>query len=446
MDTSPTGISSSTTTHLRQRQSFIRRPVIHQYLRCGIVYNVDGSNLSPQRTPFDIFVDLLLSCIVSVLAADAMQSAGMASVVKFALSFYAVWSIWSDHKNFMGNGHNDDFIHRMYTLCTIPLLVGICVNSTAVNINTDFERWVFESKAISSAVYFLLVAKALRIATHLACAWYIPEFLISQSFSAVNLLIASLLYLVALFSSNLTACAVALSIGYFIEMLSRLWIGLLPYIDRYMTRQDRPSLPVAKVSVSYSSQRKASFVSMTLGQIVARVLFDAELYNAYGLSTLYGRSLLVLLTAFSINWLYYAFNSGPEEDHALNQHWLRSTLYSVAHWPLCAGLILAGAAVPQAVHSDLMDSSSENYWGGGLSLSLTCLVLISLTHKRKFATEGARKVGYANIALQAATIPVIGALPQANLRTSVFLLVYALIFVLLTIVTTIINHWSASKM
>lgn len=432
--------SISRHTPRRTSSTLFQAPTFHRYLKSGTIYQLTNVDKAPRWNPFDTFIDLLLSCVVSHLATDATKHANTAGLIKFALAFYAAWSIWSDHKSFMAHGRNDALIHRMYTLCVTPLLVGLFINAVAIQTDAGFVRWVWEDDATKAAILFLISAKCVRIVAHLVCAWYLSDFLISQCLSASNLVIASICYLISLSSSDLTGCAIYLSMGFVLEMFSRLWLGVLPFIDQYLVKCDRCTFPVAKISIQYSAERKASFVAMTLGQMVADALFNANDYSAYGLSPLFGRALLVLVVAFAFNCLYHTVNLGPHERHALDRHWLPSTIYSVAHWPLCAGLILCGTCVGQAVTTDHLSSSLRYYWGGGLSISIFCLFLIGLMHQRPSSSGIARKLGFCNNLIQLFAIPTIVLIAQTDVSNSTILGLHACILILLTICSTLTSH------
>src|SRR5262245_54044888 len=116
-----------------------------------------------------------------------------------------------------------------------------------------------------------------------------------------------------------------------------------------------------------------------------------------------GRSMLGLMIAFNLNWIYFDSEACRKFVHALRRHWFTGFAFTVLHLPLTLALLLsvaamnrlviggtlsgvAGSAGEDALHVRTEETSTVPagiyyFFGVGIGTSVICMATIGLMHK-----------------------------------------------------------------
>lgn len=95
----------------------------------------------------------------------------------------------------------------------------------------------------------------------------------------------------------------------------------------------------------------------------------------------FARAVFGLTVAFVFNALYFDSALSRTFVHAIRRHWATHVIWDTLHFPLCAGLILASAALNKLVTTEEVAQSIRWQYGGGLCVALTCITTIGLIHQ-----------------------------------------------------------------
>ncbi|PKI83538.1 hypothetical protein MVES_002388 [Malassezia vespertilionis] len=395
------------------RPKFLQEPRIHQFIRDGTLHR------SPSERPidpFELFLDLVLVGVVHQFA-DTAAEEGIASgrkLVRFILSFTGAWSLWSDYSHYVNMSGLDDFPQRVYTFCTMAILIGFSANCTGIPLTQEeFDDHIGKG-SLRGALGFFLVGKCIKFILHMYYGLRLRSFLLDQWFRAFRLLIFAALCLGAMFSPKLYISAILYGVGYLTDVFQPLVITALVRIFNYgrslrtVTIADDsqgitdPSvrLPAFAVyNIEHFSERHAAFYTIVLGESIASLLYvihdtEGTARNSVppdarvGINATYGRAFMVLLTTFLLGWLYFTRDWGASKIHPVRRHWFTFFIYVNVHWPLCAALNLASGAVTRMVKYSDIDGHSglEWYWGGGIATAMVCLAVYDMSYKWDFMT------------------------------------------------------------
>lgn len=84
-------------------------------------------------------------------------------------------------------------------------------------------------------------------------------------------------------------------------------------------------LRVPALNIEHYVDRLGAFVTIVLGEMVASILYKVNLSS--GLSPEFGRSIVSLIAAFGLNWIYFDSDSCQHFLHALRRHWFTSITF-----------------------------------------------------------------------------------------------------------------------
>ncbi|KAJ7135420.1 hypothetical protein C8R43DRAFT_1020947 [Mycena crocata] len=152
--------------------------------------------------------------------------------------------------------------------------------------------------------------------------------------------------------------------------------------------QERTRFPA--INIEHHVDRLGAFVTVVLGEMVVNVFFATS--GPVGLNMESGRSLMGLMIAFNLNWMYFGSQACKHFTHAIRRHWLTGFIFSTLHLPLCMALLLASSAVNRLITSPTLDSELGGgikwYFGAGIGVSVATMATIGVLHKNLDDQEG----------------------------------------------------------
>ncbi|KAJ7747949.1 hypothetical protein DFH07DRAFT_574338 [Mycena maculata] len=144
------------------------------------------------------------------------------------------------------------------------------------------------------------------------------------------------------------------------------------------------------INIEHHVERLGAFVTIVLGEMVVGVFFAAA--GPVGLNMESGRSLLGLMIAFNLNWMYFDSQACKHFIHAIRRHWFAGFLFTTLHLPLCMALLLASSAINRLVISDSIQSDAGGglkwFFGAGLGISVWLMATLGVLHKNLDDEEG----------------------------------------------------------
>lgn len=394
----------------------VRKPIVRQWTYRGKLYR-EAEERVPSR--FELFLDLIYVSIIHQLADAASEEPTGASVARFVLTFFPSWSIWLDARNFFNVSGQDDVFQRVWMLVCILCLAGYSVNasaigtssSEAVNATAAFlqravdtpEGATAEQSAnfVRAAVAFFLVSKATRVVGLLAYAYSLPKFRKSHLSMAAQTFLCSVIYLPLIWVTSTKGRIVLGTLGIALDYLTKYTIGIVIFesrrqlkkermrVDSIDTETRRPkglkgasiTVHIPAINIEHSVERTSAFTIITFGEMLVGALYKSSA-TEIGLHQKFGRMALILIVAFSLNWLYFAPTDAVNSyEHALRRNWFTASTFTALHWPLCASIILASSAASRMVNNDTVVDGLMWYWGAGIGMALVCMVGLDLCHR-----------------------------------------------------------------
>ncbi len=95
-----------------------------------------------ERKPsqFELVFDLIFVAVVNGLGHATAESSSAINVLKFALSFWPCFSLWTDVRLFLNTSGTDDMLERLLMLGWMILLGGYCANVSGVGADQGHAR------------------------------------------------------------------------------------------------------------------------------------------------------------------------------------------------------------------------------------------------------------------------------------------------------------------
>ncbi|KAJ6481683.1 hypothetical protein C8R45DRAFT_1002690 [Mycena sanguinolenta] len=432
---------------------FFQRPRLHQWLSGGKIYR-EARELQSSR--FELFFDLLFVGMVHQISDAAADQPTVIGFVRYILTFMPAYSIWSDVRDFANHYGSDMTDQRVYILWMMLLLVGYSNNATAIEFGDDLEAGLITEDSFTAMRWtlgFFCVAKISRVFLQLVYGLFLPLSRKPLLVSTLNAIPTAILFFVGIFTSlhvTIALVVVGIALDHFLRVVGVLFYKTMQILGRKYERKrrensrhnscagslgDEPKTPgiersmsderghrtvnssttavneeppveairmlcqhtaakeeyrIPAVNIEHHVERLGAFVTVVLGEMVVNVFLKSS--SPVGLNMASGRSILCLMIAFNLNWMYFGSQACRHFIHAIRRHWFSGFLFTTLHLPLCMSLLLASSAIPHLVTSTSIDSELGGglkwFFGAGLGASVWTMATIGLLHKNLDDEEG----------------------------------------------------------
>ncbi|CDS02224.1 uncharacterized protein SPSC_05352 [Sporisorium scitamineum] len=410
----------------------LKRPVIRQWLHGNKLYREKDERKPSQ---FELVFDLIFVAVVNKLGHATAESSSAINALKFVLSFWPCFSIWTDVRLFLNTSGTDDMLERLLLLGWMILLSGYCANVSAVEIvkstpellaqlHTEeaegdapaqqvahglvaeieqiFRRassddateevklavpafgnyWFTDGydRAIHAAIGFFLVAKLWRLGIYIYYGFCLPKFRKALWLNALASTVIAAIYIPITLTSDPLLILVLMSTGIGVE-LARAYI-VAATIKLFHGRQKRTGnhMFIPAQSHEHSIERYVLFVILIVGESIISSNFTAS-PGHYGVQDEFGRAALGIAISVLVIWIYYDADGSRVYQHALRRNSFTSITFSHIHYPLTAALVLMAAALSSLISHEEIRGGYVWYFGGSASCVLLCLGLIGCMHR-----------------------------------------------------------------
>lgn len=413
----------------------LKRPVIRQWLHGNKLYREKDERKPSQ---FELVFDLIFVAVVNKLGHATAESSSAINALKFVLSFWPCFSIWTDVRLFLNTSGTDDMLERLLLLGWMILLSGYCANVSAVEIvkatpellaqlhseeaagdapaqqvahglvaeiGQVFRRsesaggeaaaesvklavpafdnyWFTEGydRAIHAAIGFFLVAKLWRLGVYIYYGFCLPKFRKALWLNAFALTVIAAIYIPITLTSDPLVILVLMSTGIGVE-LARAYL-VAAAIKLFHGRQKRTGnhMFIPAQSHEHSIERYVLFVILIVGESIISSNFTAS-PGHYGVQDEFGRAALGIAISVLVIWIYYDADGSRVYQHALRRNSFTSITFSHIHYPLTAALVLMAAALSSLISHAEIQGGYVWYFAGSASCVLVCLGLIGCMHR-----------------------------------------------------------------
>ncbi|KAG8783714.1 hypothetical protein FRC15_004674 [Serendipita sp. 397] len=393
----------------------IKPPVVRQFMHNGYLYKEEEDR---GISHFELFADLIFVAIVHIFGEAAAEEATLLNAIKFLLMFWPPWSIWADMRSYLNVSGTDDAIQRAYILVSSILLIGYTAQGASIKLHLPEEEGGSSSgpheasstlsaaiaeatssltetsestgihrrdtelghptiteggyAALRAATAYFLVAKAIRISLLIFYAYSLPRFRTAHIVQAVFTLIPCLVFIRMFWVDSVIGAMGIFTLGVFLEVLGKYVAGIL--VHSGSTKKKRHQFFIPALEIGHVIEKTAAFFVLVTGEILIAVSYIAEEESEIGPRGEFWRSALGVVIAFLLCWIYFDADSCKVFVHAIRRHWFSSITWTQLHLPLCAGLVIAAAAVHKMILKQYIDQGLRWYFAGGMAAIMICLV------------------------------------------------------------------------
>ena len=408
-----------------------KRPLIRQWLHGNKLYREKDERKPSQ---FELVFDLIFVAVVNKLGHATAESSSAMNALKFVLSFWPCFSIWTDVRLFLNTSGTDDMLERLLLLGWMILLSGYCANVSAVQIvkatpellaqlhseeamgkapaqqqahgivaeiEQIFRRsstssseevklaapalgnyWFTEGydRAIHAAIGFFLVAKLWRLGIYIYYGFCLPKFRKALWLNALALTVIAAIYIPITLTDNPLLILVLMSTGIGVEVARAYLVAAA--IKLFHGRQKRTGnhMFIPAQSHEHSIERYVLFVILIVGESIISSNFTAS-PGHFGVNDEFGRAALGIAISVLVIWIYYDADGSRVFQHALRRNSFTSITFSHIHYPLTAALVLMAAALSSLISNETIKGGYVWYFCGSASCVLVCLGLIGCMHR-----------------------------------------------------------------
>lgn len=309
------------------------RPHALNYFKDGILFRTKGERTSAKT---ELFLDLMYVGIIANVAGEASENASWGSLLEYILVFIPYWTVWADIKDFTNYYYNEDLSQRTYILWILVLLT-LSVNS---------QSGLLESKA--GAAYTIvpyILCRLLLAVSLLIYSFYIPEHRAQQRLYFCLLLVTSCVWIPVIFVSTRAKIAVSV-VAIVLEQLS-FCIVFHPRTKKLMKLNMSTAL-----NIEHEVERLGTFVTIAIGEFLYKVV--AELPLGVGFTSAFGRGCFMLISAYTLFWLYNNGGTTDKAVHPLRHSAFRAITWIYLHVPLIGALVLAADAAGDLLNRELI--------------------------------------------------------------------------------------------
>lgn len=414
---------------------FWKRPVLRQYFHKGLLWR---SGSSGEVASFELFVDLVYVGVIAALGDTAAEHPDGLSLLHYAITFFMALKIWTDMTNWVDWFEIDDVAQRISVVFYLITLLGFTVN-IQYGFDGTYPAMVsfYLAQRIYVAIYFIWTA------------YLIPMARGTMLFQSFMTFIGASLWIASIhveYPDQLALIWPAIFIDHYGGM------ALAAFTIRNADHYKDPDAPentnwihrnfnfYPAMNIEHRVERNNAFVTLVLGANILSIIFQVSSAHP-PLSAFLGKAILVLIQAFSINWIYFDIDGANLHVHAIRRSAKTSVVWVQAHVTFIMGLILASGAMarlvlahdcsnaePESLGGSYIERSDAEipsglrwFYSAGLGITILSMAAISWAHTHK-TLKGARVGKEIRLSIRCAIGIILICLPLAEEVTSLGLM------------------------
>lgn len=348
------------------------RPHALNYFKDGVLFRTKGERTSAKT---ELFLDLMYVGIIANVAGEASETAGWASLLQYILVFIPYWTVWADIKDFTNYYYNEDLLQRAYIIW-ILILLTLSVNS---------HEGLLDSRAGAAytIVPYILCRFSLALSL-LIYSFYIPEHRAQQRLYFATLVVTCCVWIPVIFVD--TRVKIALSVvAIFLEQVT-FCIVFHPRTKKLMKLTMSTAL-----NIEHEVERFATFFTIAIGEFLYKVVASSSL--GVGFTTAFWRGVFMLVSAYTLFWLYHSGGTNQKAVHPLRHSAFRAILWIYLHLPLIGAIVLSADLAGDLLNRELIyhaETAAESleleeeaslralsfFFTGGIFVALLCIAAI----------------------------------------------------------------------
>lgn len=293
----------------------------------------------------ELFLDLLYVSIVSRLAGVVkINGIDWLSLNDFYLVFVPVYLSWNTIVLYINRYSRNDTFDRLLLYFSMALAFGMGLNAEYAFVENSTQN----TGNVFIATY--LIMRAIYLFIYILYGYWAPEFAKANFFfSVLPPIVASIPFFVSIFfpvtSEGLLARRILWWMAYLFDIA--LFLGALKAAEVY---RQYFKFRVA-LNIEHWVERMGLWIIIVLGEIIVSILWSS---TSPSFSFLYVDTILSLVVAVSIEWLYFYLIDGysGKFTHPIRARSLLGLFWSLLHTPFSAAIVAAGVGIGILVKYD----------------------------------------------------------------------------------------------
>eukprot|EP00127_Corallochytrium_limacisporum_P003473 Clim_evm101s149 gene=Clim_evmTU101s149 len=317
-------------------RTFFSKPRLQQYFKDGKLVR---SFREGKANWDELFFDLIFVAVFAVIGHHFAYNASGRGFEQYFITFAAVWKTWAETHLIMNQFSPNDFYFKSFLYLLMLTLVGMGV----------MAEGAFGVTANGFAV-FVALSRFLFALLFFTYCFFLPEIqkwlvtLVVQ-----NLLGGTLYALVCVGDGDFDVIQAILWVAVSYDILGVLAIRM--GFRAWVKTDIRPAL-----RLEHHVERNGLMTIIALGETIVAVLYVASSSTP---DRAFAMAALGLLTAFSIQYIYFDADASQVYTHALRKSTHTALIWNYAHFFLHGAAISGGAALGFLVDAE------ETYGGNG---------------------------------------------------------------------------------
>lgn len=340
-----------------QRSRMLQRPMALQFHHYGKLYKVHGERAAGV---FELFLDLLYVAIIALFSANVAAKPDAIHILKYVIIFLHAYQIWQDLREIFNSFYTDDILQRTLILVVMGFMVVFANNASNMLDNDSPEETSFYTAVVAFQLLHLII-----IANWLFYSLFITEHLVRMRLMGIVNCISFLVRTGVLFVGWRGRAVLAI-LALLIER------GFWFYIYSPFFQSHEEAEFSSAVNIEHESDRMTALYIIVLGEFLNAIVLGAPAGDGISSKTL--RAILVLVIAFTLNWIYVKADGSHRPTHPLRRSAVSAILWLWIHEPLCAVLVLSGdIAAEFTKESHINHRALQWVFSGCISIGMLCL-------------------------------------------------------------------------
>ncbi|KAK0536325.1 hypothetical protein OC834_001229 [Tilletia horrida] len=317
--------------HAKRRYLF-RKPRALQYFRGHTLVRGEDER-SSQR--IELFFDLTFVGIIAVLAEEAIHDGTGAGLVRYVITYFGAWTIWSYMREIFNAFYCDDLFQRTLVVWIMALL--IIYGNNAIHAEIPMGE-PYSGRAATIGSY--LLATASIFFTALYYSFHVKAFRLQIRVQSAIWLCSCGLWIAAIFAS--TRAAIGLSVAALVlEYCTWVWVYSPPFKRLFKLRYS------SAVNIEHEIERYADFFTLVMGEFLYSVVSGHP--AGFGIHSSTGRAILCLMIAAAFQIMYMSSASSKSRTHPIRRNTPSAFVWFTIHIPIVSALTLCGDACAEFV-------------------------------------------------------------------------------------------------
>ena len=328
---------------------------IRQYLLDGILHREEAER---KASWMELFFDLIFVGVIGQLGHTAAHHLDGHGIWEYFIKFAMVWRAWSLQVSINNRFLTNDLYSKIYLLIIAAVAIGMSLNIGEAGISSVFIGFYLLNDAVTVFCQFVISLTRRNFLRDLSCA----------NFSHLLMSLPA----IASFAYDGDTRNTLLTISIILHIYVALPFNLI--LHRIAKPKHRTAL-----NIEHWSERYGGFTIIVLCESVLAILYSEMTTDGYG------SSVLGMIVAASIQWIYFDVDSAKQYLHAVRRSYKTGILWYCLHLPFHASIAFSGACLSVIIQdisgTGKYSKAAQTGYITSVGFIMFFMGLIGLTHQ-----------------------------------------------------------------